>query len=266
MLNAASSKVDYCARHGISINGDEFPQVHFNTLLVDRGEFICNDVREALSNINTSLEYVQTGRGDLKGQVEAMHHTLHATSSHQIPGTTRGKRRGRGESDPALEACLNIHEFTADLIRAIIYHNTKEPVPRLLSTEMLHDGVQPTRMSIWQWARKKGYVAYLNCDEDHLIAQLCPLIEAVVHADGVHLIAKNEATAGYEVVVRSLRYLGPIAEQLNWLETARRRGKFRIRLYHNPYDLRRVWYLDPAAGRSSLGIGIACGFPLRCSQ
>lgn len=252
MLNSASSKVDYCARYGIQITEDEFPKAHFNTLLVDRGEFNSMGVRKAMSGINTSLEYVQTGRGDLKPQVEAMHHTLHAITSHRLPGTTRGKHRGRGESDPALDACLNIHEFTADLIRAIIYHNTKAPVPHLLSTEMLQDGVQPTRMSIWQWARKKGYVAYMHCEEDQLITNLCPTIEGVVQADGVRLIAKNRSTGGYEVIVKRLRYLGPIAEQRNWLETARRRGKFRIQLYHNPYDLRQVWYLDPEAGLQAL--------------
>ncbi|WP_132920965.1 hypothetical protein [Sulfurirhabdus autotrophica] len=252
MLNAASSKVDYCARYGIQITEDAFPKIHFNTLLVDRGEFNCNDVRTALSGINTSLEYVQTGRGDFKPLVEGKHHALHATSSHRLPGTTRGKHRKRGESDPALDACLTIYEFTADLIRAIIHHNTKDPVPKQLSTEMLQDGVQPTRMSIWQWARKKGYVAYLDCDEDRLVTNLCQIIDAVVHADGVYLIAKSESTGGYEIVVRELRYLGPIAEQHNWLETARRRGSFRIQLYHNPYDLRRVWYLDPEVGLQSL--------------
>jgi hypothetical protein len=254
MLSAASSKVDLCSRYGISITDAQWPRAVFAKLLVDRGEFNCEAVYEACRSLNCSLEMAQTGRGDAKGLVEAKHHALHAASSHQLPGTTRGRMRGRGEREPALEACMDVHEYTGELVRAIIHHNTQAPVPNQLTTEMLNDKVAPTRIAIWNWARNRGYVAYTNCEHERLITTLCPEIDAIVEADGIHLITRRPSPAKDEIIVFGLRYMGEIAKIRGWLETARRRGKLRISVFHNPYDLRRVWYLDPESGLQALDL------------
>ena len=254
MLSAATSKVDLCARYGITITDADWPMAVFLKLLVDRGEFNCEAIYDACRALNISLELVQTGRGDGKGLVEGKHHVLHASASHKLPGTTHGRMRGRGEREPALDACLDIAEYTGELIRAIIHHNTQAAVPDRLTTEMLQDRVEPTRIAIWNWARDRGYVAYSNCEHERLVTTLCPEIDAVVEADGVHLVTRRAPPASDEIIVRSLRYLGDIAKTRNWLEQARRRGKLRISVFHNPYDLQRIWYLDPDAGLQALDL------------
>lgn len=254
ILNAASSKVDLCARYGITITDADWPQAVFAKLLSDRGEFNCEPLYFACQALKCSLEITQVGRGDSKGLVEAKHHAIHAAVSHLLPGTTHGRMRKRGEREPALDACLNIHEYIGELVRAIIHHNTQAPVPHQLTTEMLRDGVAPTRIAIWNWARDRGYAAYSNCDPERLIATLCPVIDAVVEADGVHLVTRRPPPASDEVIVMGLRYLGGIAKARNWLEQARRRGKFRISVFHNPYDLRQIWYLDPENGLQTLDL------------
>lgn len=254
MLSAASSKVDLCAQYGITVTDADWPKAVSAKLLVDRGEFNCAAIYDACGQLSCSLEMAQTGRGDAKGLVEAKHHALHATVSHKLPGTTHGRRRKRGESDPALDACIDIHEYTGEIVRAIIHHNTKAPVPHQLTTEMLQDGVAPTRIAIWHWASNKGYVAYSNCEQERLITTLCPVIEALVQADGIHLVTRRPPPAADEVIVMGLRYLGEIAESRNWLEQARRRGKLRISVFYNPYDLRKIWYLDPETGLHVLNL------------
>jgi hypothetical protein len=119
---------------------------------------------------------------------------------------------------------------------------------------MQQDGVAPTRIAIWSWCTKRGYVAYSNCEPDRLITTLCPVIDAVIKADGVYLIVRRPAPAADEVIVKKLRYLGEIASVRNWLEDARRRGRLRISVFHNPYDLRRIWYLDPELGLQPLDL------------
>ena len=254
VLNAASSKVDFCARYGITITEDDWPKAVFLKVLGDRGEFNSQASYDALAAIHCALELVQTGRGDGKGVVEGNNHVVHATVSHKLPGTTHGQHRKRGESEPALDACLDIHEYTAELIRAILHHNNIQPVPDLLTTEMLQDQVQPTRLAIWNWARQRGYVAYSNCPQDRLITALCSLMDAVVHADGIRLISQQSPSGADEILVMGLRYLGDVASRRCWLETARRRGTFRIQVYCNPYDLRQVWYLDPEFGLQVLSL------------
>lgn len=254
LLSAASSKVDLCARYGIQITDELWPRAVFVKLLVDRGEFNCKAVFDACDALGMSLQIVQSGRGDAKGLVESKHHSVHALVSHKLPGTTRGRRRGRGESEPALDACLDIDEYTGELVRGIIHHNTKAPVTDRLTTEMQRDGVEHTRIAMWHWAIRRGYVGYSNCEEDRLIATLCPQIGATVHADGVHLISDRSFESGDEVVVQRLRYLGEVARVRQWLETARRRGTHRITVFHNPCDLRRIWYLDPELGLQPLNL------------
>lgn len=252
ILNAASSKVEYCARYGITVSDDDFPKVIFAKLVGDRGEMHSDGIREAVSKLNGSIEILQTGRGDLKGAIEGANHIVHRAVAHKIEGTTHGRRRKRGEGEPALDSSLNIHEFTAKLIKAVIYINTRQPVEDLLTPEMIRDGVKPTRIAIWRWAQQKGYVAYVDCDEDRLVSALCPECDAVVRSDGVHLIHQSEASGGYLTTVRWLRYDGPIAQQEEWLERARNRGSFRIKVLHNPYDLRRIWFVHGSLGLQEL--------------
>ena len=254
LLVSASSKVDMCARYGINISDEDWPQAVYAKIRSDRGEFNCEAAYASCAAISTTLEMVQTGRGDLKGVIEVLHKVLHKSSGHLIPGSTRGKRRGRGEADPALDSCMTMEEYNKHLILAIIHHNTKEPVPQLLSTEMLEDDVEPTRIAIWKWAQKRGYVAYTAWDQDRLIAALCTRIEAVVDADGVYLIARRPPPAADEVKLNKFRYLGENARSQNWLEKARNSGVRRIEVFHNPYDLRRVWYLDPQEGLQALDL------------
>lgn len=252
VLNAASSKVEFCARYGVTVTDDEFPHAAFSTIRADRGEFFNHATLQKFEQINCALEYVQTGRADLKGAGEGGHHALHAKASHRLPGTTKGHPHERGEPNPALSACLNVYEFTAELLRAIVLHNTVETIEHRLSTEMIRDGITPTRMGIWRWAQQKGYVAHAGCHRDHLIVNLCPEGDAVVRANGVYLLYRGNESGSYEVVIDRLRYLGAVAEQHGWLEQARRRGHFRIRVRYNPFDLRTIWYLDSELGLQEL--------------
>jgi hypothetical protein len=252
LLVSASSKVDLCARYGIEISDEDWPRAVYAKIRSDRGEFNCVAAYASCEAISTTLEMVQTGRGDLKGVLEVLHKVLHNLSGHQLPGTTRGKRRARGDSDPALDSCMTMEEYNRHLIRAIIHYNTKEPVPHLLSTEMLEDDVEPTRIAIWKWAQGLGYVAYTAWDQDRLITALCTRIDAVIDADGIYLLARRPPPAADEVRLRKYRYLGEIAKKQNWLEKARDSGVRRIEVFHNPYDLRCVWYLDQQEGLQAL--------------
>lgn len=254
MLNAASSKVEFGARYGIKITDDDIPAIVFSHVRCDRGEFHNDSTRKKFAAINSGLEYVQTGRADLKGLCETDHGAMHGATSHKLPGTTRGRPRKRGEPDPALDACLNIYEFTGELLRAVIIHNTVATVEDRLTTEMIRDGVKPTRMSIWKWAKQKGYVSSAPCDYEHMIVNLCPQVEAVVKPNGIFLVHSSAESGGYSIVISRLRYVGAIAERREWFETSRRSGSFRITVFHNPFDLRKVWFVDTEYGLQTLDL------------
>lgn len=250
LLSSMSSMVDLCRRFGFEIDEDDWIEIQHLVYRIDRGEANCKDIRELLEKLESGCEIVQTGRAELKGTVEGTHSALH---HHDHDGSTKGRMRKRGEVDPASQAILNIYEFTRDVIRAVLYHNNKQLVPHLLTTEMKRDGVRATRKEIMLWARRKGYERSVLVHPDKRITHLCLQMDAVVRRDGVYPILRRHHDQGDEIILKKLRYLGTFVSDKRWLELVRRRGKsFRIRVYYNPIDVRKIWYQDPDAGLQAL--------------
>lgn len=252
LLNAATDKVAMCAHYGITIEQRDWYSHLSAEIVADRGEFNCEAVRESLDELNRSIEYVATGRADLRGRGERTHGLLH---DHNANGSTYGKFRTRGERDPALDADQNIYEFTRELIRLVLYHNNFAPVPHLLTTEMRQAGVRPTRRDILEYSMRMRYHHRLSYNEDDLILALAPEYDAVVTRDGVYPIVLRNIDSGDEIILDELRFLGPFVESERWLETVRRTNRrFRIKVRMNPNNPSSVWYQDPDTGLHRLDL------------
>ena len=252
ILNGATDKVAMCARYGIAIAPRDWYSHVAEEYVADRGEFNCDPVRESLGDLNASIEYVATGRADLRGRGERTNGLLH---DHNAKGSTFGEFRKRGERDPALDADQNIYEFTRELIRIVLWHNNFAPVPLLLTTEMRQAGVRATRRDILEYCMAMGYHHRLSYDEDDLILALAPEHDAVVTRDGVYPIVQRNIDSGDEILIDELRYLGPFAESERWLETVRVTGRrSRIKVRMNPNDPSSVWYQDPDTGLHRLDL------------
>lgn len=248
-LNAASDKTAFCARYGIRLKpGDWYRHLH-SQILGDKGEFNCEPVRDTYAELNCSIEYTETGRGDQKGTVEFTHKPLH---NHGSKSSTKGRNRKRGEKDPAQSAHKNMFQYTRELIRRVIYHNNFEPVPHLLTTEMRQAGVPATRRAILEFCIEHGYFHEHHYDDDDLVIELCPEFDATVTPDGVYPVVKRNLDSGDEIMLDDLRYLGKFVEEHHWLELARRKGRWRIKIRMNPNDPRKAWYQDPDEGLQEL--------------
>jgi hypothetical protein len=244
-LDAASDKVEKCARYGLTITPDQWHKCLPAKLRGDKGEFNAERSYESLGTLNRSIEFVMTNRPDLRGVGEQTHRRLH---DHEADASTHGRNRKRGERDPAIDAHLNIFEYQRKLIRLILYHNNVAPVEHLLTFEMKQHGVKGTRKAILEWSMEMGYhheVAYHN---DDLILELCPEYPAVVTEDGVYPVVRRNGDTGDEILLKELRYLGPYIKKQRWLERARTVKRFRITIRMNPNDPRKVWYQDIKTG------------------
>lgn len=245
ILNAASDKVEYCARYGIVITSEQWYSCLHAGYRADKGEFNAQGSREALGNLNRSIEFVRTGHPELRGRGEQNHRRLH---DHDANGSTHGKFRIRGEKDPAKSADQNIFEYTRELIRLVLWLNNFAPAGHLIDSEMRRQGVKATRKAILEYSMRNGYHHQIAYHEDDLITSLCPGVPAVVTENGVYPIVRKSGESGDEVILNELRYLGPFVKARRWLEIARRRGRWRITILMNPNDPRKVWYQDPDAG------------------
>lgn len=246
ILDAATDKISKCARYGIAIEPRDWYSQLSDEYVADKGEFNCEPVRESFNELKLSIEYVATGRADLRGRGERTHGLLH---DHNANGSTFGKFRTRGEKDPARSADQNIFQYTRELIRLTLYHNNFALVPHLLTTEMRQARVRPTRRDILEYCMDMGYHHKVSYNEDDLILALAPEFDAVVTGNGVYPIVQRNFDTGDEIIIDELRYHGDFIEAERWLETVRRTGhRFRIKIRMNPNDPSSVWYQDPDTG------------------
>ncbi len=244
-LDAASDKVEKCARYGLTITPDQWHKCLAAKFRGDRGEFHAERSHESLGTLKRSIEFVMTNRPDFRGGGEQTHRRLH---DHEADASTHGRNRKRGERDPALDAHLNIFEYTRKLIRRILYHNNYAPVEHLLTAEMKIAKVKGTRKAILEWSMEMGYHHEVAYHHDDLILELCPEFPAVVTEDGVYPVVRRNGDTGDEILLKELRYLGPFIKQQRWLERARVGKRFRITIRMNPNDPTKVWYQDPKTG------------------
>jgi hypothetical protein len=249
VLNAASDKVQFCAQYGIAIAPEQWYSCLHAGYRADKGEFNAQAPREALGNLNRSIEFVRTGHPELRGGGEQTHRRLH---DHDANGSTHGKFRTRGEKDPAKSADQNIFQYTRELIRLVLWLNNFAPANHLLDSEMRRQGVKGTRKAILEYSMRNSYHHQIAYHEDDLITSLCPKVSAVVTENGVYPIVKKYGEFGDGVILNELRYLGTFVKAKRWLEIARSRGRWRITILMNPNDTRKVWYQDVDAGLQCL--------------
>ena len=247
VLDSATSNVDTCRRFGVDIEPDDIPAIFYATFLVDNGEFRTDHVIKTLTALGANIELTATYHGDLKGQVESTHRSLHKLESHKTSGTTRGRQRKRGEEAPGVEACWRFEEAMRLRLQAIKYYNTQMRVEKFfnqhpLASAMRRDGVPPIRKAIYQWCVNNGYIASRPCNVDQLRAALLPSWNAVVRENGIFLLRPDR---GDKVeIMYPHRFHGPRAAELKWLEKARRGSTFRIKVRVEPNSLQRIWYVD----------------------
>lgn len=159
--HAAMSKTDWCARFGFpGITDDQIPRIRSDRIFTDNGEFRnVLSMEVSLDAWEGSITYAPAGMPEAKGPVEGDHHARHSETDHRLAGTTHGRQREYGEPDPVVEAAWNMYEYTHLQIARILRHNTGVPAPHLLTGEMRQDlTVAATRMQIFQWLKKHGYL------------------------------------------------------------------------------------------------------------
>ncbi|MEW7850504.1 hypothetical protein AB2N08_17575 [Massilia aurea] len=240
VAHGASSKVDFCARFGITISEDEWPACATRTYLGDNGEYRNELSRQALDQFGASVDNIPSGQPQFNGVAESKHHLLHARLDHQLDGTTYGQPRRRGKPHPAINACVNYFEYMRELIREILYHNNEEKVSHLLDAEMRRAQVVPTRISIYRWLIDRGYISDFVPDIAILRAHLYPSVPATLTESGVYLLREDQGARTERIP--NARYMADCLVELGLLEQARRKGNRRITVRCNPIDPRSVWF------------------------
>ncbi|RVT48121.1 hypothetical protein [Rubrivivax albus] len=234
---AAESKVEFCARYGLKITDDEWISLNFRRIRTDNGEFKSEKGINAMTASEVSMEFAEAYAAERKNGVESTHFQLQIGATHELPGSTQGQIRQRGDEDPAKDACLTHAEYMHHAIRWILYHNNVQRVEHLLTMEMRRDKVEPTRAAILKWMIANGYVVS-DAPNMTQIRRLClPRLRAKVSAKGINIFDPTSKDTRY---IPNLTYNSGALRETGLTDQGLAQD---VWVHLNPNHLGKVWLL-----------------------
>lgn len=182
--NAATDKVEYCAKHEIDITEEDWPCHHLPKFIIgDRGEHKSKNSNN-LVNIRVRVANAPSYRGDLKPYIEQQFRKFCMRMRELSPGAVRKEHRVRGDKNPADEAMYTIEAFTKLVILFVIEFNKSAlSAGYFVTKELFEEKVELTPLSVWNWGLKRNLLHEMP--RDLLRYSLLPKGNAMVTRGGI---------------------------------------------------------------------------------
>lgn len=232
IANAASDKVAYCREYGISIAEEEWPCHHIPAVILgDRGEMESKNADNLVSMLGVRIENAPPYRADLKGIIEQHFRTINSNATVFLPGRVKPDMAERGGKDYRLDAKLDIRQFTAIIIKCVLYYNKSHYMESFeKSGRMMEAGVESVPLRLWNWG-----------------CRCCPGSLRVFPEEKVKLAlmpTENASVTGKGVRFKSLYYSSEEMVDGLWFEKARSKGSYRLKVSYDPRDMGKIYAWD----------------------
>ena len=236
LLNAVSSKTEYCKRFDILIKTEDWPcDILPSSITTDNGEFAVKAVDEIVHALGITVENCPPYRGDLKGIIERTFETYQLELKPYIPGYVDKDAGQRRAEDYRKNSCLDIRTFTAIMIRIVLFYNNDHYMEKYNRTsDMREKGVPAIPRSLWNYGVKFRSGAQRTFERDTCLEALLEKDDATVTAKGIRL--------------NGLHYSCDLAESERWFERARIEGNWTVPILYNPFLCKDI-YLKGNDGR-----------------
>lgn len=240
ILNAFTDKTEFLARYGFGPE-TEWRAGHIPVhMYADRAELLSENAQGLTTGLGVTIDIASSYRPDWKGLVERRFGLANETVIHFLPGAVIRRNRERGERDVALDGTLNLREFTAIMIRDLLYQNKHQRYENRCTPAMIAAGVSPTPTGLWDFGMEHlvGGTPYRSNEE--IYAHLLPQGSGSVQEDGIHF--------------QGLRYTSPYAMQNRWFERARYHKRFSVSVKYHQETPGRIWIVDRPTNGSRLEV------------
>ena len=233
LVNAMTSKVDYCKKYGIEIKEEDWPVSCVpRRILADRGELMGKQIENAIKNLGITIQNSPPYRADYKGIIEQSFRGMNLKLKPFVDGAViNGKNlRERGERDYRLDANLTLKEFTQIIIKCILFHNNHHVLNDYVTNEMMFEAnIEKVPIKIWEYGiqNKRGMLRKLP--EEIIKINLLPQGEASVTPRGV--------------LFNKLLYASDYALEEHWFQRARINGNWKINVSYDPRNLTNIYFL-----------------------
>ena len=226
MLNVIADKQEWCKKHGVFIEPQEWDSKKLPGVLVtDMGSEYKGNTFSQITELGIKVINVQPYRPDLKNRVEKLFDVVQNTYKKHLKGkgVIEPDYQERGAHDYRKDACLTLREFEQIILHCIVYYNNSRVVDFPFTEEMLADGVKPNASSIFAWGKEQMGANFISVAPQKLIQTLLPRTTGKFTRKGLR--------------VNGLRY-----KHDDYTESYLSGGE--VTVAYNPEDVTEVWLLD----------------------
>lgn len=188
--NAAMDKVEYCKKYGIDIDAAQWPSCGMpGAICTDRGrDFLSSRCKELCMMFGVEVTSLPAYRPDLKGYVERAIGFIQNRYKPQLRGygVVDKVKAERAAPNFALQAILDIDEFTTVVIACVLFYNSSYVLKDYIrSPEMIAADVRPFAADIWRWKKEIGNDLTKKVDAESLELMLLPRSTGRITRSGV---------------------------------------------------------------------------------
>ena len=130
LQNTFTDKVSFCHQHGIDIDPQDWPSHHLPTkIMTDRGsEFTSGPLENLCESYHIEIENLPAYRPDLKGVVEKLFDLIQSAYKPPLKGkgVIESDTQERGAPDYRRQGTLDLEQFTAVVLRCVLFYNAPE--------------------------------------------------------------------------------------------------------------------------------------------
>lgn len=181
---------------------DGLPQgIRPTAVFADRGELLCQSIRDLGTDTGTVLSYAAPYRAEWKALVERYFGVLNDLALHNAPGGTTGMLKERGEHDARLDACLTIADLTRLLLCVVAEWNLTHDCSSFAPLS-LHGKARPYPVGLYEVGADELHGSPYRLKRAAAIRDYLPTIKAKATRRGL--------------VVNDLRFTADWMEASSW--------------------------------------------------
>ncbi|MDF2800665.1 MAG: DDE-type integrase/transposase/recombinase [Anaerocolumna sp.] len=170
ILNCIEDKVEFCARHGLNIDTDKWPNTRLpRVMLTDRGtEFTGYQAKYMVENLRVVIQNAPPRRPYYKPFVEQSYNTTEIKMRTWVPGIGKRGDHLMGGKDPKEAAKMDIEDMMFIYLTLAVHHNNKIIPDHPYADELRKEGIIPTPVNLYLWGQKEFGDGGRDFDKDFI--------------------------------------------------------------------------------------------------
>ena len=192
LQNTFTDKVSFCHQHGIDIDPHDWPSHHLPTkIITDRGgEFTSGPLENLCESYHIEIENLPAYRPDLKGVVEKLFDLVQSAYKPLLKGkgVIETDTQERGAPDYRRQGTLDLEQFTAVVLRCVLFYNAKSVQTGFTRTPaMIEANTPPLAASIWSFCETQDDCPVHEATDKKLLYTLLPRAEGKITQRGLEI-------------------------------------------------------------------------------